>query len=202
MNIRPDEHDYWYTNPIPSVVNNKKENQMKSIIAIAALLLSITACITTKPKAIPLSEHEKTIGSVRVTYDNDGNWIKLESTGVAPLHNKSTHSLSEASKIASMYAKQNISEFLSNSFNSTHTADISSESRIQSAASSVQEDGDLNTITILVDHLREDSSQILKGVYIKNQVISEDQVSVDVEVSKQSIAASLSISSQISGASK
>jgi hypothetical protein len=51
---------------------------MKTSLIIIAALIFITGCGTTKP--ITAAAHQETIGAVQITFDDSGNWIKLEST--------------------------------------------------------------------------------------------------------------------------
>ena len=160
-----------------------------------AIFLMFAACTT--PKALPITEHEKTIQKVKVVYNSNGEWIKLTASGTAPLHNQSIAALSEAGKIAAMRARQNISQFLSNSVESTQTADISSRSNTLGASSAVQAEGDQTTYTIAVEHLKESSSSILKGVQVTDSKTYNDMVVVEVSVDAQSIVAAKSIAESL-----
>lgn len=176
---------------------------MKTILIIIAALLSIAGCGTTKP-ITAAAVHEQTIGSVQITFDDTGNWIKLVSSGVVPTHDKSSHATSEATKIAAMHAKQNIVEFMSNDIRSDKTVDTTSKSRIHTGADGQAEksDADMDTLTTVIEHIRDNSAAILRGVYITNQDVSPEFVRVEVTVTKQSIAASQSVRDTMGGRAK
>jgi len=192
---------------------------MKTIILIIAALFSIAGCGSTKP--ISSATHQETIGAVQITFDDTGNWIKLVSTGVAPTHNKSTQSISEATKIASMRAKQNIAEFLNNDIRSDKSVEVvtkSSKRSSEDANKNSHEDNgadthststgksdtektedEVNTLTTVIEHIRDNSNAILRGVQITNQNTSSNSVWVEVTVSRQSITASQSLRDTLSG---
>jgi hypothetical protein len=191
---------------------------MKSIFVVIAFLLSVTGCGTTKP--IAAAVHQETIGAVQITFDDTGNWIKLVSTGVAPTPNKSAQAVSEATKIASMRAKQNIAEFLNNDIRSDKTVEVVSKSMKHSSTVSdknaheengadntasggktdtEKSDDEIKTLTTVVEHIRDNSNTILRGVQVTNQTISPESVWVEVTVSKQSIAASQSLRTTMNG---
>lgn len=171
----------------------------RSIALIAVLALALAGCGTMKPTAVA---HEQTIGSVVITYDGDGNWIKIVSTGVAPLNDKSTFAVSEATKIAAMHAKQNIAEFINNDVSSNKTADVTSTSKVHSKNGTDLSDNDMNTLTVAVEHIRDDSQAVLRGVHVSNQSFTRDSATVEVTVTKQSIGASQSIEAAMNGLAK
>ena len=191
---------------------------MKSIFVVIAFLLSVTGCGTTKP--ITAAVHQETIGAVQITFDDTGNWIKLVSTGVAPTPNKSAQAVSEATKIASMRAKQNIAEFLNNDIRSDKTVEVISKSMKHSSTVSdknaheensadntasggktdtEKSDDEIKTLTTVIERIRDNSNAILRGVQVTNQTISPESVWVEVTVSKQSIAASQSLRTTMNG---
>ena len=192
---------------------------MKTTLIIIAALISIAGCGTTKP--ITAAAHQETIGAVQITFDDTGNWIKLVSTGVAPTYDKSAQSVSEATKIASMRAKQNIAEFMNNDIRSDKLVDVVTKSVKESsngtnknsheangadtnADSSDKSDSeksayDINTLTTVMEHIRDNSNAILRGVQVTNQTVSPESVWVEVTVSKQSIGASQSLRNSMSG---
>jgi hypothetical protein len=192
---------------------------MKNLLIIIAALISITGCGTSKP--VTAAAHQETIGEVQITFDDSGNWIKLVSTGVAPTYDKSAQSVSEATKIAAMRAKQNIAEFMNNDIRSDKSVDVVTKSVKKSsnvtnknshdangadsnADSDVKSDSeksadDISTLTTVMEHIRDNSNAILRGVQITNETVSPESVWIEVTVSKQSIGASQSIRSSMSG---
>lgn len=192
---------------------------MKTILIIITVLFSIAGCGSTKP--ITTAAHQETIGAVQITFDNTGNWIKLVSTGVAPTYDKSAQSVSEATKIASMRAKQNIAEFLNNDIRSDKSVEVVTKSVQKSSAStdknthenngadnnsdsggksdSEKSADEINTLTTVMEHIRDNSTAILRGVQVTNQTVSPESVWVEVTVSKQSIVASQSLRTTMNG---
>jgi hypothetical protein len=124
-------------------------------------------------------------------------------------------SVSEATKIAAMRAKQNIAEFMNNDINSDKSVDIVTKSvktssngtdkRSQedngadtNSDSDDKSDSEMNahetkTLITVMERIRDNSNAILRGVQITNQSVSPESVWVEVTVSKQSIAASESL---------
>lgn len=164
---------------------------MKTILIVIAVLFSIAGCGTTKP--ITSAVHEQTIGSVQITYDDAGNWIKIVSSGVAPVHNKSAHAVSEATKVAAMHAKQNIADFMSNDIHSEKTVDTASTSKVHAGPEGEKNDDGMNTLTTVIEHIKDNSNAILRGVQITNQSVTSETVRVEVAATKQSITAAQSI---------
>jgi len=192
---------------------------MRTILIIIAALISITGCGTTKP--ITAAAHQETIGAVQITFDDTGNWIKLVSTGVAPTYDKSAQSVSEATKVASMHAKQNIAEFLNNDIRSDKSVEVLTKSVKKSSAGadknthknngaesnsdsggksdSEKSEDEINTLTTVMEHIRDNSNAILRGVQVTNQTVSPESVWVEVTVSKLSIVASQSLRANMDG---
>lgn len=177
---------------------------MKTILILIAVLLSIAGCSSTPAKVAAPVIREQTIGYVTVTYDDKGEWSKIVSAGTAPVHNNSAHAVSEAAKVASMHAKQNIADFMSNDFHSEKTAEIKSNSKVHAGKGKEEEltDSDITTLTAVVERIRDNSSAILRGVYVTEQTTSENFVKVEVATTKQSIAAAQAIQNSMSGAQK
>jgi hypothetical protein len=170
---------------------------MKSLITIAIAALILTACGTVPPKAASI--HQEYIGTVQVTYDDDGNWIKVATTGFAPLHNNTPAAITTATKVAKAMAYSHLSEFMNNSVDSTNTVDVSSNSNLKSGASDTKSAGDIETLTAVVEHIRTNSSSIMRGVYVSSQNIMGDRVQVELTATKQSIGTSGAISATMSG---
>jgi hypothetical protein len=167
---------------------------MKTIFALLAIL-AITGCSSIK--TVPVS-HEQHIGAVQITYDDDGNWTKIVSSGVAPLHNPTPHAMSEATKVAAMHAKQSLAEFMSNSVTSEKTADIVSKSEVHADPTADKVD-DMTTFTTVVEHIRDNSSAILRGTQITNQSSTRESTRVEITVTHQSIQAANSILDVMNG---
>ncbi len=171
---------------------------MKYLIAIILVIASLAGCGT--PRTNTSSVHEQSIGSVQITYDDAGNWIKIVSSGIAPLHNSSAHATSEATKVAAMHAKQNIADFMSNSIQSDKSVDTESTSNVRSGRDKEKSEGEISTLTTVVEHIKDNSAAVLRGIQVTNQTVSRDFVRVEVTATKQSIVAAQSIQSSMNSA--
>jgi PBP1b-binding outer membrane lipoprotein LpoB len=168
---------------------------MKNILIIIAALIFIAGCSATRTNTS--SVNEQTIGSVQITYDDSGNWIKIVSSGMAPLHNSSAHATSEATKVAAMHANQNIADFMSSNIQSDKTVDTESTSNVRSGRDHEKSDGEINTLTAVIEHIKDNSTAILRGIQITNQSVSREFVRVEVTATKQSIVAAQLINSSM-----
>lgn len=192
---------------------------MKNILIITVFALFVIGCSSSKPTAHNESEvHQETIGAVHITFDETGNWIKLVSNGVATTHNHSPQAITEAGKIASMRAKQNIAEFMNNDVRSDKTVEVVTRSVKHAAsgsdksarennfldnhADSEKTDDEIRILTSVVERIRDSSNAILRGIQTTNQTVRDDQVEVEVSVSRQSIAASQNLRASMNGTLK
>lgn len=169
---------------------------MKNILVLILLASSFTGCGSIKPATSTV--REQTIGSVQISYDDEGNWIKIESSGVEALHNSSARSVTEAAKVAQMHAKQNISDFMSNNINSEKTADTTSTSKVHAVKDGEKRNDEMDTITVVVERIRDNSTAILRGVQVVDQRVTREFVRVDVAATRKSIAAATSIKNSMS----
>ena len=190
---------------------------MKNVLIVTVIALFISGCSSNKPPVqnVTPEVHQETIGSVHITFDDTGNWIKLVSTGVAPTHNQSAQAISEASKIASMRAKQNIAEFMNNDVRSDKTVEVVTKSVkhassgsdknahennvLDNPADSVKTDDEIRILTSVVERIRDSSNAILRGVQTTAQTVTNDQVEVEVSVSRQTISASQNLRASMNG---
>jgi hypothetical protein len=171
---------------------------MKTIIIVTLAIISLIGCGT--PGTNHSSVHERTIGAVQITYDDNGSWIKISSYGTAALHNNSVHATSEAAKVAAMHAKQNIADFVSDNIQSDKTVDIESTSSVRSGRDKDKSEGEINTVTTVIEHIKDNSSAILRGVQVTSQTVTKEFVKVEVAATKQSINAAQSIQSSMNSA--
>jgi hypothetical protein len=160
---------------------------MKNLLALS-LALALSACST----VTPITEHQATVGQVKIVYAGK-DWTTISSTGTAPLHNHTVTALTEASKLAAMRARQNISAFLSNSVASHNDAETVSHTDSHGQAADKHDAGDQSVLTTVVENIRESSASILRGVQVTDSTTLDDMVVVKVEVSRQSIDAAKSI---------
>lgn len=173
---------------------------MKKIIGLIIIVAMLAGCSSVRPVSPPSKVHEQTIGAVQIAYDN-GDWIKIVSTGTAPLHGKSAHAVSEASKIAAMHAKANIAEFMNINVRSDKIVNTISHSNINTKADD-GEDGDMNVLSEVIEHLRTNSNAVLRGTQVTNQSYTDDYATVEITVTKQSVTAAQSVQSFMNGTAK
>jgi hypothetical protein len=151
-------------------------------------------------------------GPLTLTFDDKGNWISIKSSATAPLVNNAPEGVEIAFKTATMRAKRNLTEFMSNDVKSTKSVQTISKSYLKNiaqvdssnesntagdeedAASNSQATKEsrqkANTVAQTVRERIDDNSQaILKGVQVTERKVSKEQqhVSVTILVTQQSI---------------
>ena len=189
---------------------------------IFALLL--TACLAACSSASKLTEvdgaSDKAVsarfveenGPLMLTFDSRGNWLAIETSATAPVSNGAAEGREVAFKIATMRAKRNLVEFLSNDVKSTKSIQTVSKTYIKhlrqtdnasavgvesgedSESTNAQGSQELqqkaNKLAMIVNERIEDNAQqIIKGVFVVNRKFSEDgvHVSVTIRVTQSSI---------------
>ncbi len=215
---------------------------MLSVIAVFA-----TGCSSTpKPLAklpadapAPVSRLEKkeaeflkSNGSVKIEFDESGNFLGLASTGTAYIDTNHNSSRENAFNIALMRAKRNVAEFLnndvgSNKFSKTITKTLMKNDGTDSIKSNRKEgsdnaenldlldDGGGNSETMsaedrirgqrvstyVKEQMTDNSAALLRGLVITNRSIEKDSnlVSVEVRVTRNTVAASHSLRQMIEG---
>lgn len=159
---------------------------MKNIILVAVVVL-IAGCGTVPKKEVQV--HEQTIGSVTIKYNSDGDWIQVQAKGMAAVPNSTPHAVAQSAKIASMHAKQNVANFMNNKFNSDLSTNILSKSTVSEKVN------DMETITLVTEHMRDTSTAVLRGLQLVSQTNDSNFVTVELRVTKQSISAANSLKS-------
>lgn len=168
----------------------------KSIIAIAiAGSLVMTGCSTfskteaQKQQDVQVSQVEflKEHGGVSVKFDDMGNWISVQSTGVAETSGVRFNAAHEAYEVATLRAQRNLSEYLTQDVTSKVTLDTFSD---LAKTEDKTVDGDALAYKLSENIIR-DSHAMLQGVMIVKRDYDEDNkmVSVTIEVSKNSMKA-------------
>ena len=168
---------------------------MKKVIALMVFVALLTGCSSMSSKPTANQVHEQSIGSVVITYDNDG-WIKIVSTSTAPIHNKSTQAVAEASKIAALHAKAHISDFISNQFSTETVANTSSKSNVHAGE---ENDNDLSVLSDVVEHIRSNSNAVLRGAHVTSETFTDEYASVEVTITKGSVSAAQNIQGYMNG---
>jgi len=218
----------------------------RSVVVMAVVALFATGCSSTKtvtklPPDAPApvaklekkeAEFLKSNGSIKVEFDESGNFYGLVSTGTAYIQTNHTSSREDAMNVALMRAKRNVTEFLnndvsSNKFSKTITKTLMKSDANESLKSNKiegndkasnlddLEDGGGNSetataedrakgqrvATYVKEQMTDNSAALLRGLVITNRSVEKDSnlVSVEVRVSKHSIAASHQLKSMIEG---
>jgi hypothetical protein len=60
----------------------------------------------------------------------------------------------------------------------------------------------MTTLTVAVEHIRDNSAQVLRGLQVTNQSLTSDNARVEMTATKQSVAASQVIQASMSGFGK
>lgn len=190
----------------------------KRMIVALGLTAFLAACSSTPKltdgateKAVSAKFVEEN-GPLTLSFDSHGNWLAIETSATAPVSNDIAAGLEVAFKIATMRAKRNLVEFLSNDVKSTKSIQTVSktylkqlrqtdnanavdvESGEDSQNTNVQGSQELqqkaNKLAMIVNERIDDNAQqIIKGVFVVNRKFSEDgvHVSVTIRVTQSSI---------------
>ena len=157
-------------------------------------------------------------GPLMLTFDGRGQWQSIESSATAPVSNNAAEGLELAFKIATMRAKRNLVEFLSNDVKSTKSIQTISKTYLKTLAqtdsgdatdSGADEDSQsansqasrelrqkANKLAVIVsERIDDNSQQIIKGVQVVNRKFSDDgaHVSVTIRVTESSIRTAVMI---------
>ena len=195
----------------------KKSSQI--FAAVAVMVLGLAACSSTPKNPTDATpgrtadvEFLEANGPLTLTFDDKGNWVSIKSSATAPLVNNAPEGVEIAFKTATMRAKRNLTEFMSNDVKSTKSVQTISKSYLKNIAqvdsanesNTAGEDEDAasnsqatkesrqkaNTIAQTVRERIDDNAQaILKGVQVTERKVSKEQqhVSVTILVTQQSI---------------
>lgn len=188
-------------------------------VAVASTLMALAGCSSTPKNPTDATpgrtadvEFLEANGPLTLTFDDKGNWVSIKSSATAPLVNNAPEGVEIAFKTATMRAKRNLTEFMSNDVKSTKSVQTISKSYLKNIAqvdsanesNTAGEDEDAasnsqatkesrqkaNTIAQTVRERIDDNAQaILKGVQVTERKVSKEQqhVSVTILVTQQSI---------------
>ena len=209
---------------------------MKSLIASSIVAFVLVGCVSTskqsessymdQPVKIADAEFLETNGPLKLTFDEKGSWVDIETSATAPLSFDAAEGREVAFKIATMRAKRNLVEFLGNDLRSSKSLKTISKSYLKNIGqteannlsgnvdSEDESDGAVNqqrtkelrqkanTIATTVRENIDDNAQaILKGVFISARKVARDgsHVSVSIRASRQSMSVAESIRRQMMG---
>lgn len=209
---------------------------MKKLILSLFVVITVVGCASTSNQAnnasldLPIktadAEFLEANGPLKLSFDEKGRWVTIETSATAPLSFDAAEGRELAFKIATMRAKRNLAEFLSNDLKSSKSLRTISKSYLKnigqtdsnnmSGASDAEGENEdsrneqqtrelrqkANTIASIVRESIDDNAQfILKGVFISARKASRDgsHVSVSIRVSQQSISTADVIRRQMMG---
>jgi hypothetical protein len=166
---------------------------MKKLI-IACAVLALSACSSTKLTSDTSSEAVKItqdFGKVEVTFSMMGDWEKLKSSATSAVPIDDNAGLEQGMNIATLRAKRNITEFITQEIKSKTTTDAITKS----LAKNVSEDETINKqraaniATEITEKISVESGGILRGIYVVERKLSSDgkYVVVTVQVDKRSM---------------
>lgn len=150
---------------------------MKKIITLV-LISVIASCSANKGlnevsnQVISFAESS---GKIEMEVDKKGEWVYIQSLGSSPLLSDDNHAIEQAFNAATMRAKANLSEFLTNEIKS----DKSTSTTI-GLKKEAEEQRKLDSE--VVEKISSNSKSILKGVYVTERKISDDRTYVIVKI--------------------
>ena len=113
----------------------------KSFLILSAVFLGLTACSSTPKNPVDATpgrtadvEFLEANGPLTLTFDEKGNWLSIRSSATAPLVNNAPEGVEIAFKTATMRAKRNLAEFMSNDVKSTKSVQTISKSYLKNIA--------------------------------------------------------------------
>lgn len=164
---------------------------MKKIV-IAAMILALSACSTTKPTGEVTQEGvklAKNFGKVDVSFSTFGDWQSIKSSASATVPIEHDAGIEQAMNLATMRAKRNIVEFIQSDLKSKKTTDSFTDALVDH---NVNKDKAAKLSTKISESIVEESAGILRGAYIDDRKISDDgkNVTVTIIVDKRSLESS------------
>lgn len=212
------------------------------LIAVAVLATIVTGCASTKTEPVTKVENKleqkpdikkaeavflEDNGTLQIQFSEEGEWLVIKTVGTAPINFNHAQGREDAFMLATMRAKRNLIEFMSNDVKSSKTAeniaktslrDIVTNSNSEMKNRAVDPDsedagvsGDMasdeqrrraNRIAQSVTESMSDNSQaILRGAFVAKREVSRENnmVAVTIQVSKKSINASANLRTMMNG---
>lgn len=152
---------------------------MKKIV-IAAMVLVLSACSTTKPlKEESVRHFTITDGLVDISFSTNGQWnfIKSSATASVPIQNDS--GIEQAMNVATMRARKNILELIETKLKYKTTVDSLAAALI---SSNIEKNIAADISTKVSESIISEANGILKGTYVYERKINEDKNNVMVTV--------------------
>lgn len=171
---------------------------MKKLFVVSAIVLSLSACSTTKLADVDTVssdavKYTQDFGKVEVTYTDKGDWEVIKSSGTSAVPIDTDMGLEQGMNVAVMRAKRNIVEFMNTDLKSSKTTDTITKSLAKNVSSNDDKSQDraANLASEITEKISVQADGILKGVYVVDRKISPDKrtVVVTVQVDKRSMRA-------------
>ena len=212
------------------------------LIAVAVLATIVTGCASTKTEPVTKVENKleqkpdikkaeavflEDNGTLQIQFSEEGEWLVIKTVGTAPINFNHAQGREDAFMLATMRAKRNLIEFMSNDVKSSKTAeniaktslrDIVTNSNSEMKNRAVDPDSEdagvsggmasdeqrrrANRIAQSVTESMSDNSQaILRGAFVAKREVSRENnmVAVTIQVSKKSINASANLRTMMNG---
>jgi hypothetical protein len=212
------------------------------LITVAILAALATGCASNKVEPVTKVENKleqkpdvkkaeaeflETNGTLQIQFSEEGEWLVIKTVGTAPINFNHAQGREDAFMLATMRAKRNLVEFMSNDVKSAKTAEniaktslrdivtnTNNESRNRKVDPDSDDDGSVggmasaedrrraNRIAQSVTESMSDNSQaILRGAFVAKREVSRENnmVSVTIQVSKKSINASANLRTMMNG---
>lgn len=159
--------------------------------AIAACLIA-SGCSSAPPKVASAKHHhrrpvdatfDQPNGSIKLSFDADGNFTALKSTSVAPILADTAAGDQAAITVAAAQAKRNIAEFLSNEIHSTKT--ITNLAKASDAGNSYAQE--------VTDRIGDNATALLRGAYISKQTLDQDTAKVEISITRETVNAAMDL---------
>lgn len=182
------------------------------------LAQSARASASSQPTSASL---EEAIGGIRLTFDTEGNWIRITTSGSAEVADDSAAGKESAFMIASMRAKRTLAEFLNSDLKSkksveriarTYRRSIQDSESLETDGSAVEAEEASDNLSrtgrdrlahrlasVLTERINDSSAAILRGVHLSQQHVQGDRMVVELTVSRTSIGAARNLSRMMGG---
>lgn len=162
--------------------------------AVAALPKSTD---TEKAVVKSLAELSETNGNVKLTFDDNGNWISIVTIGSADVVGGD---FTSALKVAKMRANAALAEFVNTSVRSSNSIDAIAKSQTNTGNPDDAADVKHENAAKVAEKIHMNATTIVKGAVGTAQMVEGDRASFVLSVTPNQIAAAKSIRQQMSGA--
>jgi len=165
---------------------------------------------------------EEAGGTLNLVFDAQGNWVRITAKGTAAMADDTPGGRETAMTIATMRAKRTVAEFLSSEVRSSKTMTRIARSYARtyqssdstkpveslgvdddaamSLPSATEEDRHAQRLaSTLTEQIRDNSSAILKGIFVSQRTFEGERVTVELTASCESIEAARTVSRMMRG---